>query len=841
MHSNPSSPALQIAEPVSLRDANDAFIEISVDDVIRDWNAHAAELFGWTAREAVGRRLAWLMLPPAQRPAWQSVLQQCLSARARLPVKKRVELVACGKDGREIPVEFTLMPVRLSSQVHVTLWVRDLSPQRRTEQQLRERTALLDLCREAVVMTDMDDRILFWNTGAEQMYGYLAEEACGRKRHELLSEVTQPSADSSADSSTNTRSDPCHELLTKDSWDGEQVQVRRDGSTLTTLCRMLVERNQHGEPARLFIASTDISALKQVVAMSAQQVNSEPRFHSLFQHHTDGVFAFDAMSRITDANPALCGLTGYGYDELLTMSLTSLVASPYLEDVRSRVLDALRGKPQACDLQCIRKDGTRFDANIILLPDIVGGQVLGMYGIVKDISHRKQNERRIEYLANHDALTGLSNRNLLEERMRHAIEQAKRLGTRIGVLFMDLNRFKIINDSLGHEVGDLFLCAIADRLKAAVREGDTVARLGGDEFVVLLENIYEYEQIARIADHLLKVVSRPIELAGQVLAVSTSIGAAVYPTDGIDATALLKSADLAMYDAKASGAGLFRLFDAGMNTKALERLERENSLRRALEKSQFVVHYQPRLDLSSNTVVAVEALVRWAHPEKGLIFPASFIPLAEEIGLIDAIGEWVLVTACRQIRQWQDDSMPPLRVSVNLSAVQLGSERIGEVIRRALAESALDARFLELEITESSLLLDFDACTRILNDIRQLGVTLSIDDFGTGYSSLGYLKRLPIDTLKIDKSFVGDISHDSDDAAIVSATIAMAHRMNLRVVAEGVTSHDQMRFLETYRCDEMQGYLLCQPLPADEMAMFFQTADLRGINSTTLTGSKVLS
>jgi diguanylate cyclase (GGDEF)-like protein/PAS domain S-box-containing protein len=833
MYSNSSSPVPPTAETAPLHDANDAFIEISVDDVIRDWNAHATALFGWTAREAIGRKLAWLLLPAARRPTWQKVLQQCMDIRARRPVKKRIELVAAGKDGKEIPVEFTLMLMRLSSQTHFAVSVRDMSRQCAAEQALRERTALLNLCREAVVVTDMDDRILFWNAGAEQMYGYLAEEALGHKRQELL-----PAADRS---SAEAHNDLPRELLATESWEGKREQVRRDGARLTTRCRMMIERDRHGEPARLLIASTDVSELKQVVDASARQADGEQRFHSLFRHHADGVFAFNSLSRITAANPALCGLTGYSEEELRAMALTSLVASPYLDDMRSRVLEALHGKPQSCDLQCVRKDGARFDANIMLLPDIVDGQVVGMYGVVKDISHRKQNERRIEYLANYDALTGLANRNLLEERMRHAIEQAKRLETRIGVLYMDLNRFKVINDSLGHEVGDLLLCAIADRLRTAVREGDTVARLGGDEFVVLLENILEFGQIARIADHLLKVVSRPVELAGQVLAVSTSIGASIYPTDGEDVSTLFKNADLAMYEAKAAGAGLFRLYDAGMNAKAVERLHRENSLRRALAQGEFVVHYQPRLDLSSNTISGVEALVRWAHPVMGLIFPTSFIPLAEEIGLIDAIGEWVLLTACRQIKAWQDGALPPLKVSVNLSAVQLGSDRIGDVIRRALAETALDPRFLELEITESSLMHDVDACTRALHDIRQLGVTLSIDDFGTGYSSLGYLKRLPIDTLKIDKSFVGDISHGNDDAAIVSATIAMAHRMNLRVVAEGVTSHDQMRFLESYCCDEMQGYLLCQPLPADEMMMFFKTVDLRGINSSTLTGSNVLS
>jgi diguanylate cyclase (GGDEF)-like protein/PAS domain S-box-containing protein len=814
----PNHPLRASAVPY-LYDAADAFVEIALDGVILDWNTHAVALFGWTALEAKGRKLASLVLSPAHRQAWQKGLLQCLASRSRHVVKKRIELTARHEDGREIPAEFTITLVNLPDRAHFAVSIRDLSRLHKAELSLNEHAALLNLCREAVVATDMQGHILFWNAGAEQMYGYLAEETMGRRGQDLL-----PAA------SASEHEEIRRALQATGNWEGQRTQIRRDGTSLSTLCRMLVERDERGEPRRVLIANIDIGMLEQARETVTSQQEGEQRFQSLFEHHTDGVFSFNSLSRLTAANPALCSLTGYAHEELLAMTVTALVAPQHLDDVRRRVLEALRGKPQACDLQWVRKDGECFDANMMLLPDIVDGHVVGLRGIVKDISHRKQNERRIEYLANHDALTGLPNRNLLEERMRHAIEQAKRLGTRIGVLFMDLNRFKVINDSLGHEVGDLLLCAIADRLRVAVREVDTVARLGGDEFVVLLENIHEYEQIARITDGLLKVVSQPVELAGQVLTVSTSIGAAIFPSDGQDAITLFKNADLAMYAAKASGTGMFRLYDAGMNAKAVERLHRENSLRLALEKSEFVVYYQPRLDIARNAIVGVEALVRWNHPDKGLIFPTSFIPLAEEIGLIDAVGEWVLLTACRQIKTWQDEHLPPVKLSVNLSAVQLGSSRIRDVICGALAETALDARFLELEITESSLMQDLDACAHTLNEIRQLGVMLSIDDFGTGYSSLGYLKRLPINTLKIDKSFVDDMSSDSDDAAIVSATIAMAHHMNLRVVAEGVTSHDQMRFLEDYHCDEIQGYLLCQPLPADEMAMFFKTSELRGIS-----------
>jgi diguanylate cyclase (GGDEF)-like protein/PAS domain S-box-containing protein len=805
----------------AMRDATDAYVEIDVDDVIRDWSSHAERMLGWSAADAVGRTLGALLFGPTEAQAWRKGLQRCLAREGVRAVKRRIELSARHKQGHAMPVELTVTLVTLSRRTHFTVLIRDISSQRAAAEMLRDRTALLNLCAEAVVIFDTDDNVLFWSAGAERTYGWLAEEAIRRNRAEVLPEIPVDSAEAIRDV-----------LLAKGSWEGETLHARRDGTVLQVLCRWAVQQDRRGDPRRFLMASTDITHLRHTVDTSAQLRESEQRFHALFEHHVDGVFAFRSPTRLSAANQALSDLTGYQHDELLAMPLERLVAQPHQADVRSRLLEALHGKPQAMDMVCIRKDGGQFDANVAMLPNMIAGSVVGVHGIVKDVSHRRQSERRIEYLANHDALTGLPNRNLLEERTRHAIEQARRLGTRIGALFMDLNRFKVINDSLGHDVGDLLLCAVAERLKNAVREGDTVARLGGDEFVVLLENIQEYEQIARVADNLLKVVSMPIELAGHTVSVSTSIGASIYPNDGEDSVTLFKNADLAMYDAKASGSGLFRLYDGRMNARAVERLQRENSLRRALDSGEFVVYYQPRLDMATNTIASVEALVRWNHPLKGLIFPGSFIPLAEEIGVIDVLGEWVLATACRQLKAWQAEKLPPLRVSVNLSALQLGSDGIRDIIADVLNETRLDGHFLELEITESSLMQDIDACARKLNDIRSLGVTLSIDDFGTGYSSLGYLKRLPIDILKIDKSFVGDISTDEDDAAIVSATIAMAHRMNLRVVAEGVTSHDQLRFLESFRCDEIQGYLLCQPLPADEMTMFFRTAELRGITET---------
>jgi diguanylate cyclase (GGDEF)-like protein len=452
------------------------------------------------------------------------------------------------------------------------------------------------------------------------------------------------------------------------------------------------------------------------------------------------------------------------------------------------------------------------------LPLVMDRRIVGVYGIARDITYSKNYERRIEYLANYDSLTGLPNRNLLDDRIRHAIIQADRLGLQIGILFLDLNRFKIINDSLGHDKGDLLLQSVANRLQENVREGDTVARLSGDEFVVVLENISAVEAVSVIAGNLLNAISMPINLDGVDLTVSTSMGASVYPKDGLDVATLLKNADLAMYQAKQLGSGMFRFYGCEMNTRVLERLLNENNLRLALERGELVLHYQPRIDVESREIVGMEALVRWVHPERGLVAPIDFIPLAEEIGVIGELGEWVLKTACRQNRLWQDQGLPPIKVSVNLSAHQLTpASTINQTIENVLIETGLDACWLELEITESSLMQNIESTLNMLLEIRDSGVSISVDDFGIGYSSLSYLKRLPINTLKIDKSFIRDIASDQDDAAIVTATIAMAHTMRLKVVAEGVTSDAQIRFLEAHRCDEVQGYLLSYPLPAEKL------------------------
>lgn len=428
-------------------------------------------------------------------------------------------------------------------------------------------------------------------------------------------------------------------------------------------------------------------------------------------------------------------------------------------------------------------------------------------------SLRHANEK-LQHLALHDNLTRLPNRTLLEDRITQAISSVQRSGKFFSVMFVDLDRFKTINDSLGHHYGDKLLQAVAQRLIEALRAEDTIARIGGDEFVILLKEISKPQTAAHVAEKILGAMSGPFIIEGQEQNISASIGISVYPNDGLDLRTLMISADGAMYHAKKMGRNNYQFFTPEMNAAATERFELEKSLRRAMENDEFELHYQPKVHVRTGDIIAMEALVRWRHPQKGLISPAEFIPLAEEIGLIIPLGAWVLMTACQQNKRWQDAGLPRLRVAVNLSAVQFRQKHLVEFITQVLDDTGLDASCLELEVTESIVMQNPEETALILEKLHAKGIHLSIDDFGTGYSSLSYLKRFPLDTLKIDRSFVRDISSDPDDAAIVKSVIALAHSLRLRVIAEGVETASQLSFLRALGCDEYQGYYRSKPLPA---------------------------
>lgn len=450
------------------------------------------------------------------------------------------------------------------------------------------------------------------------------------------------------------------------------------------------------------------------------------------------------------------------------------------------------------------------------------GRARLLSGTVLDITARMKAENEIHQLINYDTLTGLPNRNLLHDRLRLAIAKAAQDKHAVWVLCLDLDHFKGINDTLGHRTGDRLLQDVAKRLTACVRESDTLARLGGDEFVVVLNGVVNEKGATIVAKKILGVISEPLFLDGHELYVTASIGIAAYPMDGEDGHALLKHADLAMYKAKEQDRNDFHFFSHDLNVKVMERMRLETSMRKALERNEFFLLYQPQVDARTGSVIGVEALLRWNHPDMGLLTPDRFIYLAEENGFIIPLGEWVLATACRQNREWQERGLPPLRVSVNLSGRQFGQQRLDEMISAILWETSLSPQWLELEITESAIMKNAEQNITILRKLKEMGIALAIDDFGTGYSSLSYLKHFPLTRLKIDRSFVRDITDNPDDAAIAKIIIAMAQTLKLSVIAEGVETRAQMELLSFHNCVEMQGYLFSRPVTAHEIADLLQ-------------------
>ena len=530
-------------------------------------------------------------------------------------------------------------------------------------------------------------------------------------------------------------------------------------------------------------------------------------------HQADG-------NLIEYANPAFLRMSGYALDEVIGRDCRFLQG----EDTQQEGLDALRYALQhhteaTVVLRNYRKDGTLFCNRLRVAPvSDTEGRVSHHIGVLDDISHAMRYQAELEHKANHDALTGLPNRNLFNDRLEQAITYAARYSHTLWVALIDLDNFKLVNDTLGHHVGDHLLQSVALRLSECVRECDTVARLGGDEFMLLLLAPPDAELPHRVVHDVLAALSAPLSIGDQDLALSCSIGVSAYPKDGGNGVVLLKHADIAMYRAKEAGRNQLQFYTAEMNERLTERTKIEHALRNATTRGEFVLHYQPRVDLASGEMVGTEALIRWQHPVMGMVPPARFISVAEETGVIVEIGQWVLHEACTQAKAWQDAGLPALRVAVNVSARQFRHPQFRAQVIAALRDSGLDPRSLELELTESLMMQDVEETRATVAALKALGVTHSIDDFGTGYSSLNYLMLFQLDYLKIDQSFVRDMLTDPNGAAIVRSTIALGHSLGFKVIAEGVETAAQLAYLERHGCDEIQGYHFSRPVNASAMS-----------------------
>jgi diguanylate cyclase (GGDEF)-like protein/PAS domain S-box-containing protein len=530
----------------------------------------------------------------------------------------------------------------------------------------------------------------------------------------------------------------------------------------------------------------------------------------------------DSKGTIVWVNHAFTMMTGYNQEEVLGKNPRLLKSGKQPESYYADLWSTISsGEVWRGELVNRRKDGTTYTEEMTITPvtQHVGNTANRYFVAIKqDITQRKEAEKQVRYLAYYDALTGLPNRTLLQDRLATALAGARRHKDKIAILFFDLDRFKDVNDSLGRPVGDLLLQEVAERLKTWAREQDTVARVGGDEFLIVLTRLKDLTDVTLAAKRLMDAMTHEFVVQGHPLSVSYSLGICLFPEHGADSEALIKHADAAMCCAKGKGQNNFRFFTEDMNAQAVERLTLEGSLRLALDKKEFFLMYQPQLDIATGRIIGLEALLRWQHPELGLVPPDKFIRIAENCGLIVPIGEWVLRTACSQARKWQDEGLPAVSVAVNVSAIQFRQEDFCELIRRLLQETGLAPQYLELELTESLLLVNADVTLSVLQELKAMGLTLAIDDFGTGYSNFGCLKQFRVSKLKIDRLFIHDVATNPDDAAITTAIIAMAKSLHLKVIAEGVENEEQMSFLRKHHCDEIQGYYFSRPLAVDKVA-----------------------
>ena len=589
--------------------------------------------------------------------------------------------------------------------------------------------------------------------------------------------------------------------------------IKKNGEVMWIL-EMLASIVYQGERAALgsFMDITERKQMEETLRLS------EERYRTIIEEMEEWYFETDLAGKILFYNDALAhaleySVTGASFRAVIGQEEADKIYRMFHQVYETG--EPIKNSPH----EFVRPDGGIISAELSVFPKRDGkGVMVGFRGVGHDITERKHAEQKLNYMATHDVLTDLPNRLMFSQLLNHAVQSAQRNKRQLAVLFIDLDRFKIINDTLGHEAGDQLLQEIASRLKQTLRATDTVARLGGDEFVILIEEVNESSQVATVAHKILSVVIKPMVLMGEECRVTASIGISMYPKDAENEQSLMKNADIAMYFAKEEGKNNYQFYSKDIQSKSIERLSIETNLRLALERKEFSLHYQAQLDFKTNAITGVEALLRWQSQQLGQVTPTQFIPVAEETGLIVPIGKWVLKTACMQNVAWQRQGLPPVCMAVNLSLRQLMDENLIEDIRAALEDSGMAPNLLELEITEGMVMQNPTRAIEVLTGIKNMGIRLALDDFGTGYSSLAQIRHFPIDTLKVDRSFIRNIPKDSEDKAITEAIIAMGKTLSLRVVAEGVETQEQKTFLRKHACDEMQGYHFSKPISPDLFA-----------------------
>lgn len=780
------------------------------------WNAACERLTGMPAGSVLGTREHWRAFYGIERPCLADLIvnDRLDEIGDHYPVWHRSEGVDCGVHaenwcvmpllGSRLFVEIDASPILDADGrlVAVVETLRDMTQRVTAENRLR---AMFDRSPDPVWIIE-GGRFVECNDAAVKLLRYENKQELLDTHPSQLSPPVQPDGEDSYTKAERMMQLAMEAGMHRFEW----VHTRADATTFTAEVTLsLIELV--GRQA-IYCAWRDISDRKN--AEEAVRL-----YARAFENSGEAILVTDRHKRIVTLNRAFTRLTGYTLAEVQGEYPTILTSPRTLPATFQAMWASLKASGYwQGELWDRRRDGSDYPCwgAVSAICNEGSGEPTYYVASFSDVSERKAAEARIDHLAHHDNLTGLYNRYSLESRLAQSLLEAKRERRSVAVIFIDLDRFKVINDTLGHHAGDQLLCDVGRRLVKCVRESDVVARLGGDEFIVVLTRLAGEKDAALVAANLLRTLGSPYELAGKVVHSTPSIGISLYPHDGADPETLLKHADAAMYHAKERGRNNFQFSNAAMMAVASERMELESDLRGALIARQYELHYQPQVCAVTERVVGVEALIRWRHPRRGLLFPVSFIPIAEETGAIEAIGHWVMDEACRQLAEWRTHGIDGLRMAINLSSRQLRSPDLVDRVRATLRQYGLGDGDLELEITESAAMADPARAIDQLKALRELGVSLAIDDFGTGYSSLAYLKLLPIQILKLDRGFVRDLETDENDAAISAATVALAHSLGLKVVAEGVETEGQSRFLRAHKCDVLQGYRYGRPAPASD-------------------------
>jgi diguanylate cyclase (GGDEF)-like protein/PAS domain S-box-containing protein len=756
-------------------------------------------VLGYTPSELVGRTSIFSQVHPDDASVIRSELQRQADSGSDSRI---IEFRVRHKDGHMVwmgtNVKLLVNPLtneKLGSVAVSRDITREVETAAKLAQLAAENRALVENSLDIIALLDQNGRFLRVNQASLPVLGYTPEEMLGKTYLDLLDadEVARVSA---VGAGLRTGQNTIRNF--------ESRWRRKDGQYIhLSLGVRWSRRNQS-----MYATARDVT---ERIEAQKRTRDSEQRFREVIEMTPAGYVLADGSGTMVDVNPALCAVSGYGRDELIGHGLARLFAYCPWEGVAF----INHGPTSAHGMEAVLRHKNGHEVYVLFNGSIkrnAAGEAQLMTGLLTDITARKEAESRLQLLATHDTLTGLPNRTLLNERVQQMLDGGPR-NTPVAIMFIDLDRFKEVNDSFGHETGDVLLREVARRLGRALRPSDVIARLGGDEFVVAAYCSNGAASAASIAEKLLATLAPPIDIGAQEVVIGASIGISMFPEHARTKELLFQSADTAMYRAKAGGRNGYCFFAAEMTVEARTRMTLELSLRHALARDEFVLYYQPRIDLGSMAIVGMEALIRWNHPELGQVSPMQFIPIAEETGLIEAIGQWVLLEACMQTRRLADLCGRTLCISVNLSARQLKCRNIVDQVRDALRQAGLPAAMLELELTESALIEDIEHSARLLKELKGLGIRLAVDDFGTGYSGLAYLRRFPLDVLKLDRSFVLQQDENDHNFDFIKAFVDMAHALKLSVVAEGVESSDTLQFLRNADCDEAQGYFLARPLP----------------------------